>query len=347
MQNRHRSSFLCIMAMACAAAIIGCGTPSIKDSDTVMEIAGQPIVKAEYQMVLKSHVAEVKRQYTTEEANAADFWEMERDGVSPGEQAMELAREDLAHKKVVAYLAQEAGIQEPADYLSIMEEMGEENAERKGKASAGEVVYGLTSFAAEDYYSYVYTNLESQLMEKLKSGRPISDEELKKIYQENQEPYTSEVRVQMLVGEIQAWQGADADMETAQLAKGAMEEGAGIEALAEQFPEIRFYELELSSLNTEEGKSGAYAQRWMTASMMEEGQVCEPFLIGQNIMVMRCQKREEHVAEPFEKIKGILKSEVQTRLAQEEIEKGVQEAEVSFQEETLRQAAMEALEGET
>ena len=47
MRNRRQNSFLCIMAMACAAAIIGCGTPSIKDGDTVMEIDGQPVVKAE------------------------------------------------------------------------------------------------------------------------------------------------------------------------------------------------------------------------------------------------------------------------------------------------------------
>ncbi len=101
----------------------------------------------------------------------------------------------------------------------------------------------------------------------------------------------------------------------------------------------------MSSLRTEEGKSGAYAQRWMVSSAMEEGQVCEPFLIGRNIMVMRCLKREENVAEPFETIKGVLKSEVQTRLAQEEIEQGIREAEISFQEKTLEQAALEALEG--
>ena len=62
-------------------------------------------------------------------------------------------------------------------------------------------------------------------------------------------------------------------------------------------------------------------------------------------MVMRCLKREENVAEPFETIKGVLKSEVQTRLAQEEIEQGIREAEISFQEKTLEQAALEALEG--
>ena len=352
MRDGYRKGFLGIMAMVCAAAMISCGTPSIEDSDTVMEIAGQPVVKAEYQMVLKHYAPEVKRQYSTEEANVENFWEMEEG--RPLEQVMELAEEDLARKKVVARLAGEAGIGEKADYLSIMEGMGAENTEREGKVSSGEVVYGLTSFAPEDYYSYVYTSLESQLLEKLKSSHPISDEELEQIYQENHGQYTSEVRVHMLVGEMQP--GADgaggrqaeqsqseAGMETAQQVKDSMEGGAEIDVLTEQYPQVHFYELEMSSFQTEEGKSGVYAQRWLTASSMEENQVCEPFFIGGNLMVMRCLSREENVAEPLDEIKGLLKSEVQTRMAQEDIEKGVREAEITFRQKELKQAAQEAL----
>lgn len=338
--------------MVCAAAMISCGTPSIEDSDTVMEIAGQPVVKAEYQMVLKHYAPEVKRQYSTEEANAENFWEMEEG--RPLERVMELAEEDLTRKKVVARLAGEAGIGEKADYLSIMEGMGAENTEREGKVSSGEVVYGLTSFAPEDYYSYVYTSLESQLLEKLKSSHPISDEELEEIYQENQGQYTSEVRVHMLVGEMQpeadgaggrqAEQSqSEAGMETAQQVKDSMEGGAEIDVLTEQYPQVNFYEIEMSSFQTEEGKSGVYAQRWLTASSMEENQVCEPFFIGGNLMVMRCLSREENVAEPLDEIKGLLKSEVQTRMAQEDIEKGVREAEITFRQKELKQAAQEAL----
>ena len=303
-------------------------------------------------MVLKHYAPEVKRQYSTEEANAENFWEMEEG--RPLEQVMELAEEDLARKKVVARLAGEAGIGEKADYLSIMEGMGAENTEREGKVSSGEVVYGLTSFAPEDYYSYVYTSLESQLLEKLKSSHPISDEELEEIYQENHGQYTSEVRVHMLVGEMQP--GADgaggrqaeqsqseAGMETAQQVKDSMEGGAEIDVLTEQYPQVHFYELEMSSFQTEEGKSGVYAQRWLTASSMEENQVCEPFFIGGNLMVMRCLSREENVAEPLDEIKGLLKSEVQTRMAQEDIEKGVREAEITFRQKELKQAAQEAL----
>lgn len=45
----------------------------------------------------------------------------------------------------------------------------------------------------------------------------------------------------------------------------------------------------------------------------------------------------------FEDIKGTLEGEVRTRLAREELERNIQEAKVSFREEILEQAALEAL----
>ena len=379
MQGKYRKAFLGIMAILSAAAITGCGTRSIKDSDVIMEIAGQPVVKAEYQMVLQGYVAEVKSQYSTEEANAEDFWDMDQDGKEPLAQIMELAKDDLIHKKAVAQLAKAAGIAGETDYMSIAGKLETENADRGNKAASGEVVYGLTSFQQQDYYSYVYTNLEAQLLESLKASHPISDQELEQIYQEDQERYTSDISVRMLVGEMPSEaamsheplpqtepgqeesaesgtsqgqsteagtlqeQSLEDRMELAQQVKLSMGEGADIEALTEQYPEINFYELKLSSLNTQEGKSGVYAQRWINASSMEAGEVCEPFFIGENIMVMRCLDRAEKVPESFEDVKGVLKSEVQTSLAQEDIEKAIQEAEINVQEEILKQAAKEAL----
>ena len=58
-----------MMAVLSAAAITSCGTQTVKDSDLVMEIEGQPVVKAEYQMILENYVAQVKGQYTTDQAN--------------------------------------------------------------------------------------------------------------------------------------------------------------------------------------------------------------------------------------------------------------------------------------
>ena len=340
MRNRYGRVILCIMTVFCAAAFLGCGTKTVKDNEVVLEVAGQPVVKAEYQMILNSYAAQVKGQYTTDQANQEDFWTRGQDQ-TPLEQIMELAEQDILHKKVVAQLVEEAEIAKETDYLSVMEQMETENQKRQEKEASGEIVYGLTSFTAGDYYTYVCTEWEAQLLENLKSKFDVADQELEEIYQKNIQEYTSQIRVEMLVAELRAEKGVD---QITQAAKD-MKEETDLEVLKEDYPDINFYNIEMSSLNTQEGKSGGYTQRWLAASAMQPGEVCEPFSIGSNYMAMRCLKREEQAPEPFEDIKGILKSNIQTQKAQQEIEEKVQKEEIALKvtQKQLESIALEVL----
>lgn len=340
MRNRNRWKILCMTTVFCAAAMIGCGTKTVKDSDVVMEIAGQPVVKAEYQMILAAHETDVERQYDTDTVNREDFWTMELENGTPLQQVMQLAEEDLRNKKVVAQLVKDSGIEMDTDYLAIMAQMETENGRRENGEESGETVYGLTSFGIENYYDYIYTQVEYELMEKLKQQQAISDEELEKAYRENQELYTSDVRVKMLVAETSVKTGEERVLQVAE----EMKSQTDIDRLADQYPDISFYQILMSSLDMQEGKSGAYMQRWLTASAMQPGEVCAPFGIGENLMAMRCLERTEQAVQPFEEIKGILENDVRAQLAQEEIAKKAGQADIRYEEEVLRQVALEALQ---
>lgn len=330
------------MAVLSAAAITGCGTQTVKDNDLVMEIGGQPVVKAEYQMILENYVARVKGQYTTDQANQKDFWTMQLENGTPLEQIMELAQQELVHKKVVAQLAKNVGIEKSSDYISMMQELEQENSNREEGNTAGQTVYGLTSFTAKDYYTYIYTEIEGQLLEKLKEDQQVTDQELKEIYQENIEQYTSDVSVQMLIAEMRAEMGIDQAQEVAE----EMGEETNEELLVQKYPDVNFYQLKMTSLNTEEGKSGAYTMRWVTASAMQQGEICEPFQIGDHLMVMRCLAREEHSPESFSEVKGVLKSDVLTSKAQQEISSQEQQTEIvlKVEQKQLESIALKALE---
>lgn len=351
-KGRKRSAgkkFLCI-ALVLGAAVSGCSarsggreTRSIDaalDEKTVMEISGQPVVKAEYQMTLKNYDAGIKGKYTTEEANQEDFWTMDSEEGRPLDQLMELVQEDLVHKKIVAKLAKEAGIKQETDFAAIAEQAETENNEREGMSLAGNVVYGPASYRLEDYYSYAYTAAEAELMECLKKQYQVTEEELKQIYQANLEQYTSEASVRMLVAETKA----GAKLEQAQQVAAELEKETDPKSLSGRYPDVAFYEITLSSLNKEEGKTGAYMQRWEIASSMEDGEICEPFLNGERWMVMRCLQREEQAAEAFGEVKGTLENEVRSQMAREEIEKNIQEAKVTCEEEMLEQIALETLQ---
>ena len=123
MRNRNRGIVLCVLAVFCAAAMTGCGTKTVKENDTVMEVAGQHVVKAEYQMIVGSYAAQVKAEYTTDEANRKDFWTMETGNGTPLETIMKLAQEDLIYKKTVARLAKDAGIETETEYVSMMKDL--------------------------------------------------------------------------------------------------------------------------------------------------------------------------------------------------------------------------------
>lgn len=337
----RKITILVISAILCAAAS-GCGAENIKDDDTVIEISGRSVVKAEYQMLLEKYDAGIKGRYTTEEANREDFWTEELEGGRPLDQIMELAEEELIHKKVVAKLASDAGIQVQTDYAAIAEQAEARQEKNDAETPGGNTEYGLAGYSCADLYSYVYTDAESRLVESLKQTYEVTEDELEQIYRENIEQYTSEVSVQMLVAETQ-------DEVEARQAKRAAEDMTGeitAEELAEKYPDIRFYELTMSSLNMEEGKTGVYMQRWLIASGMQEGQVCEPFPVEERWLVMRCLKREEQTAEPFGNVKGTLENEVRAEYARKEIEKNIEKAEVEVKvrEKVLEQIALEVLQ---
>lgn len=342
MRNRYAKGLLCMIFIFSAAAVMGCGAKSVKDSDVIMEIAGQPVVKAEYQMILASRANEVRRQYSTEEANRRDFWTSAQEGGKPLELAMQLAGEELAGNKVIAQLAGEYGMDAHLDYLSLASMAEQENDTRQDAQKSGKAVYGLSSYDMETYYEYAYTQAGYEAAEKLMQEQNISEEELKEIYRENADQYTSAVSVKMLVAEMDS----EAGMGKAQQAAVAMETETDPDVLARQISGVRFYELELSDLHMEEGKSGAYMQRWLTASAMMQDEICEPFAIGSNLMVMRCLARTEDAVQPFEEIRNVLESDVRSGLAQEEMERRTKEAktELMVTEEELEKIALEALQ---
>lgn len=342
MRKRYVKYLLCILAVFCAAAFMGCGTKTVGDSEVVMEIADQPVVKAEYQMIVDSCQAKIKQQYDTDTVNSKDFWNTGEPGERPLDKAMQLAREALVSNKTVAQLAEEKGIAAELDYLSLAEQQEGENARREGAEASGGTLYGITAFGIREYYDYAYTQAEHELIEILKGEQDISDEELQTIYEENQQEYTSDVSVDMLVAEMAADVG---DEQAAHVAED-LKEHTDLPYLAEKYPTVNFYELTMSSLNMQEGKSGAYMQRWLTASAMQQGEVCEPFAIGENLMVMRCLKRSEQAVQPFEEVKGLLKDSVQSSLAYEEIEARQKEAEIELKisQEQLEAIALEALQ---
>ncbi len=331
MQGRIRKKIsLGMMTVICAAVLSSCGTNTVKSDVRVMEINNQSVLKEEYQMIAKSHVAEVTMQYTTDEANQKDFWTTEFTDGKPVDKLISLTKKELTEKKVIAQLAKDAGIDTESDYLSIQSRMQTHNEEN---------IYGLTNMEISDYYDYIYTDLKAGLIEYLKAENPVTEEELRRIYEENKADYTNEVCVDMLVAEMPS----ETDAALFEEISETMAEETDIEALTALYPETDFYTITLSSLDTQEGKTGVYTERWQKASVMEQDTICEPFYADNHILIMRCLKRSEDFTWPFEEVRGILESEVLTANAKAIIQAEIEKAEI-IEDVDLEEITIEALQ---
>ena len=305
-----------MMTVICAAVFISCGTSAVKDRATVMEIDGQIVQKEEYQMLAQSHVAEVKMQYTTDEANRKDFWTTEFEDGRPVDQLITLTTDELVEKKAIAKLAKDAKIDNDTDYAAMEESLGNRNEN---------AVYGVTEMELSDYYEYIYTQTESELLEYLKKKNPVTEEEVRKAYEADIKDYTSDVSI-----------------EQTQIVKALAEE-TDVNVLTQNYQDVDFYTITLSSLNTQEGKTGVYTSRWEVASKMQQDEVSDAVYADNHVLFMRCLNRSEHVAEPFEDIKGELENQILTKNAREVMRHEAEQAEV-VEKVDLEKVVLEAVQ---
>jgi len=341
MQWRKQTKLVAgIMTMLCATAFIGCGTNSAKADSVVMQVDAQEITKEEYQMILSKYVARVKANYSTKEANSDTFWESEFENGTPLTEIMALTREELVYNKTLAKLAKEQGSDIGTSYREIAKSLEEENQNRNDKKNQNQVVYGLLSYEMTDYYDYIYSGLENEVMEKIKTDCDVSEEEIENYYNENVDKYRCNVMVDTMVAELRKDQGVELAYEAAK----AMQHENTEAALETLLPDVNFYSLSMSDLNTEEGKSGAYLNRWIMASSMQAGEICEPFAIGENIMVIHCIEREEGIVLDLAAVRDEIKNQLEMRKATEILKNEVQKVNVVYDEKNLVQIAMETLQ---
>lgn len=310
-------------------------------TDTVLTIEGQPVTREEYQMVLSSFRSRVQSAYSTEEANRDDFWEDSGEGDSPLNEIMDLALQELKENKVIVSMAKANGIDADLDYDTIKSDYEADADVRSDRDSQEQTVYGPDSLSMASYYSYRYTSLRTELEEALKAEYPVTDDELRSLYDENIDQYTYQTQVSVIVCEMTAETAAVYGIDVIQ---AALEE-SGLDELEERFPEAGFYELTMNDVDPQEGKSGVYAPRWEAASQMQEGQISGPVQTGDNILVMKCTGRQENGSLDFESVKGILESQYQTAMAERQIEEETETAEIEYKEKELKDAALELLEG--
>ena len=292
-------------------------------TDVLITIDGENVTREEYQLVLSSFQAQVQSSYATEEANRKDFWSDAKGKDSPLSRIMDLTLQKL---------------KENMDYLHLKKEYTADADTREDRKS--QAVYGPDSLSFSSYYAYRYTSLQSQLEEVLKSEFEVTDDMLRNWYKERQEEYTYQTQVCVQVCEMNAETANAYGIDTV---KKAMESSSQDE-LKQKFPDAGIYQITMNDLDPQEGKSGVYASRWETASFLQEGQVSDPVQVEGNVLVMKCISRQENGSLDFESVRGLLKSQYQTAMAEKKVENKIETVTARYKEQDVKEAALETLE---
>lgn len=174
-----------------------------KDS-TIIYINDSPVHYNEYMLFLNAERAVTFNYfYRKHKAEISpEFWKTQYDGEEPSNYIKDQTNKQLLHVKVVQGLAAKVKLVPEFLYKEFLEYWKINNEERKTKYDNDEVVYGSVELGIKDYYSYLFSNLEIRLKNKLdKEKFTPTDKELQHFYNKIEKDhflYAEELKVQYL-----------------------------------------------------------------------------------------------------------------------------------------------------
>lgn len=321
---KKRVLTLCVTMAVLIGAAAGCSSGgSASDEkqnpdETVLYLDGDAVTEDEYTLLASDYRNQVTMQYSTDQVNTDDFWQTEIDGETPVRQLEKLILDQLKYNYAVKHLALEADVIEDYTYDELQKKQENENNERERQIEDDETVYGLTSYDASAYYSYWYSNLETQWKNSWIPGNAhVTESDCRDYYEDHADGYTYNTGVTVIYAELPyASESEYGEMQNTALSLSrALETTDNIEEIEEVFPDIEFEKLELNDFNTQEGMSGVYALRWDKASQLEEGQVTAPYEDNSAVCVMKCISRTENGKLEFDEVKSQIERMLQVQAA--------------------------------
>lgn len=270
----------------------------------VLYLDGDPVSQEEYAMLAQQYKNQIMMKYSTDQVNQPDFWTTEIDGETPADALAAIVQDKLQEYYAIKHLAVVEQVTDDYTYADLTDKMEQENTSR-GDDSNNDTTYGLNNFDMSTYYSYWYSNLQTQLTNALTADSvKASDADCKKYYSEHLTDFTYTDDVQILYAEI-TQQDTDQVMEAE--AKGkelaqAMQKATNEDDL-QNITYADVQALELNSHDTQEGMSGVYRNRWEIAKGLSAGEVYGPYEDNGKICVMKCIEKEADGQIAYENVK--------------------------------------------
>jgi len=146
------------------AAAVGTGIALGGRTEGVATVDGHPVTRDELIFHMRRLAPTVRNEFGDTPDDAALIGRLR-------ERALAEAEKD----KVLLLLAEEQGLVDSVDHEEFLAEVAAENKRRAASARRGEVVYGVTEFSPEEYYTKRLTDLTTAL----KKAMSVTDAEVR------------------------------------------------------------------------------------------------------------------------------------------------------------------------
>jgi len=177
---------LCLVVAAAAVT----GVVLSRDQDRVATVAGHDVTRDElvFHMRLLAPTVEnqIRNQY---HVGGTVSWTARYGGQTGLSRLSAAALDQIRTDKTTLILAREQGIEVAVDYDDFLNEMAAENKRRADAVAKGQVVYGVTEFTPDEYYSHRLTEIKTELQKRLPLS--VSDAEVKAAFEADRDAWSA------------------------------------------------------------------------------------------------------------------------------------------------------------
>ena len=132
----------------------------------VAKVDGEPIVYAEFQMVMNENRAMIfnyfKMKYGVNDN--PNFWNSRYGGKVPIQLLQRVALKQLVNDKIQFIMAREKGLIAHASYAQFLKDFANANAQRQQAVASNQIIYGPQQFVKQSYYQYELSKLQGKLI---------------------------------------------------------------------------------------------------------------------------------------------------------------------------------------
>ncbi len=181
-----------VTIIVCCIVLSGCNATA-----TAFTVNGDKVSEDELVFYMNRYydavVAEAEATFALD-ATAEGFWTEKMGETTPIEMLKSIAKEEIVRVKVLQQTAQKYGISSPMTYSEQLSEWKRDNADRKKREAAGEIIYGVIERPFYTYLTLVLSEVENKLKGELERDGTITvtEQEMKTYYSAHSDWFSGE-----------------------------------------------------------------------------------------------------------------------------------------------------------